>query len=140
MKLSLCRTRGGKRRVGYDCIKCSASIRWTRCPLDHHHNMCAKRDLSEPDGRPTLKHMASRGDPDQDPTGEIRGKRGSTSCDCGAPRGRIETLRSRSNGTNEREIVGPSRRIMTHLTHAIVDVYLTVFRSNGQLFSGRISL
>ena len=76
-------------------------MRWTRCPLDHHHNTCAKRDLSEPDGRPTLQHVASRGDLDQDQMGEIRGKRGSASCDRGVTRGRIEMLRSRSTGKME---------------------------------------
>ena len=109
-------------------------MRWTRCPLDHHNNTCAKRDLSEPDARPTLQHEASRGDPDQDQTGEMRGKRGYASCDRGATRGRIETLRSRSDMRNEREHVGPSRGIMTHLTCAIVDVHLIFFRRTVRVF------
>ena len=115
-------------------------MRWTRCPLDHHHKTCAKRDLSEPDGRPTLQHVASQGDPDQDPMGEIRGKRGSASCDRGAPRGHIETLQSRSDGQNEREIVGPRHGIMPHLVRTIMDVHLIFLRYNGPRFLGRISL
>ena len=115
-------------------------MQWTRSPLDHHHNTCAKRDLSEPDGRLTLQHVALRGEPDQDQTGEIRGKRGSASCDRGATCGRIKTLRSRSDGRNERENVGPRCGIMTHLTRVIVDVHPIFFISNSPRFSRRISL
>ena len=82
-----------------------------------------------------MTHLATRGIARRSRSGGIREKRGSTLCDRGPPRGRIETLRSRSDGQNEREIVGPRSGIMPHLASVVVDVHLIFLRSNGPRFS-----